>query len=100
MDRAGAWPDPIATTMNVPKFWVAPILHDPSRRPSPCSSIIGVSAFNGRKIAGTDRWSSHAYGVAIDINPIQNPVIYLDEHQSIIEILGLIKLEPTCIHRQ
>lgn len=32
-----------------------------------------TSAFNGRMIAGTDRWSQHAYGTAVDINPIENP---------------------------
>ena len=31
------------------------------------------SAFNCRVISGTDRWSEHAYGTAIDINPIRNP---------------------------
>lgn len=34
------------------------------------------SAFNYRFIAGTKRLSRHATGHAIDINPIQNPVIY------------------------
>ena len=33
------------------------------------------SAFNFRKIAGKDKLSIHSYGVAIDINPIQNPFI-------------------------
>lgn len=33
------------------------------------------SAFNCRKVAGTDRWSKHAYGKAIDINPLENPYI-------------------------
>ena len=32
-------------------------------------------AFNFRNIAGTDRLSWHAWGRAIDINPIQNPFI-------------------------
>lgn len=34
------------------------------------------SAFNFRKVEGSDRLSNHAYGLAIDINPFQNPVIY------------------------
>ena len=34
-----------------------------------------TSAFNCRNIAGTNRWSNHAYGKAIDINPIENPYI-------------------------
>lgn len=33
------------------------------------------SAFNGRPITGGNSWSKHAYGVAIDINPLQNPYI-------------------------
>ncbi len=36
------------------------------------------SAFNYRFIAGTERLSHHATGRAIDINPMQNPVIYGD----------------------
>jgi hypothetical protein len=34
-----------------------------------------TSAFNCRPVAGTDRWSEHAYGAAIDINPVQNPYV-------------------------
>ena len=34
-----------------------------------------TSAFNCRKVSGTDRWSQHAYGRAIDINPVQNPYV-------------------------
>jgi hypothetical protein len=34
-----------------------------------------TSAFNGRFVAGTSRWSEHAYGRAIDINPVQNPYL-------------------------
>lgn len=32
-----------------------------------------TSAFNYRFIAGTNRLSMHAYGLALDINPLQNP---------------------------
>ena len=32
-----------------------------------------TSAFNCRFVAGTERWSEHAYGRAIDVNPIENP---------------------------
>lgn len=32
-----------------------------------------TSAFNCRKATGSGRWSNHAYGTAIDINPIENP---------------------------
>lgn len=34
-----------------------------------------TSAYNCRNIEGTNRWSRHAYGKAIDINPIQNPYV-------------------------
>lgn len=34
-----------------------------------------TSAFNCRFVDGTSRWSNHAYGRAIDINPIENPYV-------------------------
>lgn len=34
-----------------------------------------TSAFNGRSITGGSGWSTHAYGVAIDINPVENPFV-------------------------
>ena len=34
-----------------------------------------TSGFNHRNVAGSHTVSMHAYGVAIDINPVQNPVI-------------------------
>ncbi len=34
-----------------------------------------TSAFNCRFVAGTSRWSEHAYGRAIDINPVENPYV-------------------------
>ena len=36
-----------------------------------------TSGYNCRHVAGTREWSAHAYGAAIDINPVQNP--YLTE---------------------
>ena len=38
------------------------------------------SAFNGRPITGGGDWSKHAYGVAIDINPLQNPYISREDN--------------------
>lgn len=35
--------------------------------------VTSVGSYNCRNIAGTNRRSNHAYGVAIDINPGQNP---------------------------
>ncbi len=34
-----------------------------------------TSAFNCRQVAGSSSWSQHAFGRAIDINPIQNPYV-------------------------
>ncbi len=34
-----------------------------------------TSAYNCRHVAGTTTWSTHAYAVAIDINPVQNPYV-------------------------
>ena len=36
-----------------------------------------TSAYNCRHVAGSGAWSAHAYGAAIDVNPMQNP--YLTE---------------------
>lgn len=35
-----------------------------------------TSAFNCRGIPGTTRWSQHAYGRAVDLNPLLNPCIF------------------------
>ncbi len=34
-----------------------------------------TSAFNCRAATGSTSWSNHAYGLAIDINPIENPYV-------------------------
>jgi hypothetical protein len=34
-----------------------------------------TSAFNCRRATGSSRWSLHAYGLAIDVNPIENPYV-------------------------
>jgi hypothetical protein len=34
-----------------------------------------TSAFNCRYVDGTTRWSEHAYGRAVDVNPIENPYV-------------------------
>jgi LysM repeat protein len=36
---------------------------------------IVTAGYNCRPVGGTDVWSEHAYGTAIDINPLQNPMI-------------------------
>jgi hypothetical protein len=34
-----------------------------------------TSAFNCRRVRGTSSWSMHAYGLAVDINPFENPEV-------------------------
>lgn len=34
-----------------------------------------TSAFNCRRVRGTTSWSEHAYGLAVDLNPFENPEI-------------------------
>ena len=34
-----------------------------------------TSGFNCRFVGGTNRWSQHAYGLAIDVNPVENPYV-------------------------
>ncbi len=37
-----------------------------------------TSSFNCRRATGSTTWSQHAYGRAIDVNPIENPYVYAD----------------------
>lgn len=48
-----------------------------------------TSSHNCRPIKNAGRFSLHAYGVAIDINPVQNPCAYIDEEA------GTATYEPT-----
>jgi hypothetical protein len=34
-----------------------------------------TSAFNCRRVSGSSSWSEHAFGRAIDINPVRNPYV-------------------------
>lgn len=36
-------------------------------------SANNTSGYNCRRVAGSRAWSAHAYGAAVDINPMQNP---------------------------
>jgi hypothetical protein len=55
----------------------------PIRRITPISAFHGsdnasmaadnTSAFNCRRAVGGSGWSEHAYGTAIDVNPVENP---------------------------
>ena len=37
-----------------------------------------TSAYNCRTVAGTSTFSAHAYGAAVDINPVENPYVTAD----------------------
>jgi hypothetical protein len=64
------------------KLWDARF---PIRRLRPVSEYRGsddasmaadnTSGFNCRVVGGTTRWSMHAYGEAIDVNPVENPYV-------------------------
>jgi hypothetical protein len=41
-----------------------------------------TSAFNCRPATGSSRWSEHAYGRALDVNPIENPYVYANRTTS------------------
>ena len=57
----------------------------PLRRAEPMQAYLGdddasmdddnTSAFNARLVAGSSQWSLHAFGLAIDLNPVENPFI-------------------------
>jgi hypothetical protein len=34
-----------------------------------------TSAFNCRLVSGSQEWSQHSYGIAVDINPLENPEV-------------------------
>jgi poly-gamma-glutamate synthesis protein (capsule biosynthesis protein) len=34
-----------------------------------------TSAYNCRTVSGSTTWSQHAYGRALDVNPVQNPYV-------------------------
>jgi LysM repeat protein len=43
--------------------------------PGQTDMSIVTAGYNCRPVDGTKTWSQHAYGTAIDINPLQNPMV-------------------------
>jgi len=41
-----------------------------------------TSAFNCRDATGSSSWSEHAYGLAVDLDPCQNPYVYADGYEA------------------
>ena len=44
--------------------------------------VDNTSSFNCRPVQGTSSWSMHAFGEAIDLNPIENPSLNHDPHKA------------------
>jgi D-alanyl-D-alanine carboxypeptidase len=57
------------------KMWLVDVYDGNDRRSMRADN---TSAFNCRFVAGTTSWSQHAYGRAIDINPVENPYVGSD----------------------
>ncbi|WP_371871679.1 M15 family metallopeptidase [Mycobacterium bourgelatii] len=60
-----------------------------------------TSAFNCRRIPGSDEWSLHAYGRAIDINTLINPCLYVSgyfEPRNAADYLDRNRTDPGLIH--
>ena len=60
-----------------------------------------TSAFNCRYIPGTNQWSPHAYGRAIDLNPLLNPCLYDSgyfEPQNAAPYLDRSRTDPGLLH--
>ena len=58
-------------------------------------------AFNCRGIPGTNQWSQHAYGRAIDLNPLLNPCIYASgalQPQNAAPYLDRSRTDPGLLH--
>ncbi|MGZ5398266.1 MAG: M15 family metallopeptidase [Mycobacterium sp.] len=60
-----------------------------------------TSAFNCRGIPGSSRWSEHAFGRAIDLNPLLNPAIHqsgLLEPKNAALYLDRSRIDPGLLH--
>lgn len=60
-----------------------------------------TSAFNCRPVAGGRRWSQHAYGRAIDINPLENPYVHRGRtvHRDSVPFLDRSRVRPGMLVR-
>ncbi len=60
-----------------------------------------TSAFNCRNATGGSNWSQHAYGLAVDINPCENPYVtssgYVD-HKDCVKFRDRKRRDPGVIH--
>lgn len=64
--------------MNFPMAKVQTVDHYPGAEDELSMRDNNTSAFNCRGIPGSGNWSQHAYGRAVDINPLLNPAVHAD----------------------
>ncbi|MFF5263518.1 M15 family metallopeptidase [Actinomadura viridis] len=60
-----------------------------------------TSAFNCRSATGSGNWSQHAYGLAIDINPCENPYVSASggvAHKDCVKYKNRSRRDPGVIH--
>ncbi len=59
-----------------------------------------TSAFNCRTATGSGSWSMHAYGLAIDLNPLENPYVSggKTSHRGSVRYLDRSKRLPGMVH--
>lgn len=59
-----------------------------------------TSAFNCRRIPGSGNWALHAYGRAIDVNPLLNPMVTGSDYQpkNAAVYLDRHRIEPGLLH--
>ena len=60
-----------------------------------------TSAFNCRMIPGSNNWSPHAFGRAIDLNPLPNPCLYASgyfEPRNAAPYLDRTRTDPGLLH--
>lgn len=61
-----------------------------------------TSAFNCRAATGSSSWSQHAYGLAVDINPCENPYVTAGgriSHPDCVKYRDRSRKDPGVIHR-
>lgn len=60
-----------------------------------------TSAFNCRNATGSGSWSQHAYGLAVDVNPCENPYVTADghvDHKHCVKYADRENRDPGVIH--
>ena len=70
---------PVRDSVSIRRIWLVDAYGSSDDRSLAANN---TSAFNCRFVAGTTRWSEHAYGRAIDLNPVQNPYVSSSGHVS------------------